>query len=96
VCNPCFTSSICGTFGAPSICGVVTAFTPAGSLAGSVTVNGVTYSIPPGTVFSTNVVVGGSFCFLFNTSNLVTGCLAFIPTGLTGMENVRHGNKFYE
>jgi hypothetical protein len=75
---------------------VVTAFIPPGSTAGSVTLNGVTYSIPPGTVFNVNVVVGGSFCFIFNTSNFITGCLSFIPTGLTGMEYVRHGSKTYE
>jgi hypothetical protein len=75
---------------------VVTAFTPAGSIAGSVTVNGVVYSIAPGTVFNLNIVVGNSYCFVFNSSTLITGCLSFIPTGITGMEYVRRGNKFYE
>jgi hypothetical protein len=75
---------------------VVTAFVPAGSIPGSVTVNGVAYQIAPGTVFNLNVVVGNAYCFLFNSSTFVTGCLSFIPTGITGMESVRHGNRFYD
>lgn len=67
--------------GAPSpgvgpfqICGLVTAFIPAGTTAGSVIVNGMTFPIVAGTVGTGVVVVPGfSFCFIFtfNTANQV-------------------------
>jgi hypothetical protein len=63
---------------------------------GLVTINGVVYQIMPSTVFGFPIVLGQSFCFLFNSNTFITGCLLNIPTAITGMESVRRGTEVFD
>jgi hypothetical protein len=46
------------------------------------TVNGTNFTIAQGASFGFPIIVGRTFCFVFNTGGFITGCLSSIVTGL--------------
>jgi hypothetical protein len=44
-------------------------------------------------VFGFQIVVGQTYCFVFNSSTYITGCLSGIVTGLPYSGDVKVGNR---
>jgi hypothetical protein len=69
-----------GVLGAFTVCGTISAYTPAGAAAGSITINGETYPLMPGLIAGgVPVVVGTNQCIVFQANGV--GSIAAMTVG---------------